>query len=862
MHLSVGTKLGPYEIVGLVGAGGMGEVYRARDPRLARDVAIKVLPSAVAGDRDRLRRFEQEARAAAALNHPNILAIHDVGTHDGHPFVVAELLEGETVRTRIARGPMPPPEALAFARQMGQGLVAAHAKGIVHRDLKPENLFVTSDGRLKILDFGLAKLAGQELTDATSAATATEAGVIVGTVGYMAPEQIRAEPVDHRADLFAAGAILYEMLSGERAFRGKTAAETLSAILTREPAPLQSAAADFSQALEAVVRRSLEKAPERRFQSAIDLISALDTAASQPATVHNLPASVRTRTSWTVVIGAALIVVTVALAGWWATRGRGRADAGAADEVRRVIAVLPFKNLSADAAQNYFSAGMTEEIRGQLSKMSALHLLGASAVNRYGPGDARRMTEELGAGSIVEGSVRADAQRVRIAVQLVDARTGQTRWSEQYDRDLRDVFAVQSDVALRIADALNATLSADERQRVEKAPTSNPAAYQLYLKSSTLKLFDREENHQAIELLQQATTLDPGFAMAQANTAYRMMFLGAFQDPTYSVRALETARQALRTDPTLAYGHFALATIYAQQGKVADARVAFLRALQLDPNNSGSMMNLSILESDLGHYDESLLWAARAFRLVPNVSDTYYHVGVPLVVLGDDRSAEHWLREAERRFPNSGRITVLLSMLEWLGGRQQPALARARNLTAANPHSAEDRILSTELAYLTAAPDSEQLAESLSRTSPEISGNNWWLVPESARTRYAYLLAARGERSQSTTLADQAMASAQKALESGNQSPRVPMEIGAIHALRHDTDAAVQWVQRAYDAGWRDYRTLARDPVFEVLRADARFQALLKKMESDVAEMRRRVNLQETIPVPPAPQPRALEKAK
>lgn len=280
MSLTAGMRLGPYEILGPLGAGGMGEVYKARDSRIGRDVAVKVLPASVASDPDRQRRFELEVRAAGSLNHPNVMAIHDVGTQDALPFVVSEMLEGETLRERMNGGALPPRKALDYAVQIARGLAAAHEKGIVHRDLKPENLFVTSDGRVKILDFGLAKVVGP--FDGAEGATlskdeqGTDPGTILGTVGYMSPEQVKGQPADHRSDLFSFGAILYEMFSGRRAFKGDTKVETMNAILKQDPPDLSEPGGEVSPVVERVVRRCLEKRPEERFHSAHDLGLALE----------------------------------------------------------------------------------------------------------------------------------------------------------------------------------------------------------------------------------------------------------------------------------------------------------------------------------------------------------------------------------------------------------------------------------------------------------------------------------------------------------------------------------------------------------------------------------------------------------
>ena len=325
MPVIEGTRLGPYEILSPLGAGGMGEVYRARDTRLGRDVAVKVLPASFSSDRDRLHRFEQEACAAGALNHPNILSIHDIGTHDGAPYVVSELLEGETLRKRLSGTTLPQRRAIDYALQLAHGLAAAHEKGIVHRDLKPENIFITKDSRVKILDFGLAKLtqadSNERQTDIPTRRVDTDPGVVMGTVGYMSPEQVRGQNVDHRSDIFAFGAIVYEMLSGQRAFRGDSPADTMSAILREDPADLSATNHNVSPALERLVDHCLEKDPEERFHSARDLafaLEALSTSAVSSTETITIPAvpprrlARRELISWS--LAALLFLVAVALA--------------------------------------------------------------------------------------------------------------------------------------------------------------------------------------------------------------------------------------------------------------------------------------------------------------------------------------------------------------------------------------------------------------------------------------------------------------------------------------------------------------------------------------------------------------------
>src|SRR5262249_50222319 len=327
MTLSSGSRLGPYEVVGQLGAGGMGEVYRAKDPRLGREVAIKVLPSSFSQDADRLRRFEQEARAAGGLNHPHITAVHDIGSYEGAPYIVTELLLGETLRSRLSTGPLPVRKAIDYGVQIARGLAAAHEKGIVHRDLKPENVFVTKDGRVKILDFGLAKLkqveGGGEKTDLPTEA-GTEPGVVMGTMGYMSPEQVRGRPADPRSDIFSFGAILYEMLSGQRAFRGDTTADTITAVLSKDPPDLAQSNRDIHSGLERIVRHCLEKNPEERVHSAHDLAFELEALSGISAPTAVVPATTAAPKRVLVPLLVVVALAAAAAAAFFAGRKSGQ----------------------------------------------------------------------------------------------------------------------------------------------------------------------------------------------------------------------------------------------------------------------------------------------------------------------------------------------------------------------------------------------------------------------------------------------------------------------------------------------------------------------------------------------------------
>ena len=410
-----------------------------------------------------MRRFKQEAEAASALNHPNILTIHDIGHEAGVAFIVMEWVQGQTLRDLLAGGRLPPRRLAHIAHQIAEGLAQAHAAGIVHRDLKPENIMVSDTDRVKIVDFGLAKLKrpdGPELSQAMTQTAGTAAGVVLGTVGYMSPEQASGRDADHRSDQFSLGLIAYEAVTGRRPFARPTAAQTMTATIEAEPEPVDAVNREVPPHLALVIHRCLEKNPANRYESTRDLARDLQHVATAAPAVTP---SRRRRRFRVETIGAAAIFLSAVAVGSWIWLRPGSSGTYSAP----VVAVRAFRNLSQDGSQSFFSEGMTDEIRGQLSKISALRVLSRSAVARFGDADGPAIAREFGTSHLVEGSVRVDGGRVRVAVELVDAVTQQTRWSEQYDRELADILTVQSQVALQIAQRLAATLSPAERERID-----------------------------------------------------------------------------------------------------------------------------------------------------------------------------------------------------------------------------------------------------------------------------------------------------------------------------------------------------------------------------------------------------------
>ncbi|HEY3124471.1 MAG TPA: serine/threonine-protein kinase [Thermoanaerobaculia bacterium] len=479
MTLSAGTRLGAYEILAPLGAGGMGEVYRARDMKLDRDVAVKVLPQSVAADPDTLARFEREAKAVAALSHPNILAIHDFGTQDGIAYAVMELLEGETLREKLEAGPISRKQAVGYALQIARGLSAAHEKGVVHRDLKPENLFVTKSGHLKILDFGLAKrvepVASGEETSMPTVSGHTEPGTVMGTMGYMSPEQVRGLPVDHRSDIFSFGAILYELLTGKKAFKKETAGDTMAAILKEEPPELSASGRNISLALDHIVRHCLEKDRDNRFQTAKDVASALSEAS--PPTVTSGAQLAAPKSGESRVLVAAAVLVVLAVAGVLILR-RSHKGAGEAEVVKRV-AVLPFENVGAPE-DDYFADGVADEIRGKLTSLPGVEVIarGSSTPYRKTTKTPRQIADELDVRYLLTATVRwqkaTGASRVHVTPELVEVRKSgapSSKWQQPFDAALTDVFQVQSDIASRVAQGLGVALGAGEEKRLSEKPT-------------------------------------------------------------------------------------------------------------------------------------------------------------------------------------------------------------------------------------------------------------------------------------------------------------------------------------------------------------------------------------------------------
>jgi TolB-like protein/Flp pilus assembly protein TadD len=665
----IGRTLGHYRIVDKLGEGGMGEVYRAHDERLDRDVAIKVLPESVAQDPDRVGRFELEARAVAKLDHPNILAIHDFGTDEGVTYSVTELLEGETLRERLEAGSPGWRKATEIGAAIAEGLAAAHGAGIIHRDLKPDNIFITSDGRVKILDFGLARDVEGAAPDETHSPTVsryTGPGAVMGTAGYMSPEQVRAEPADHRSDIFSLGCVLYEMASGLRAFARETAAETMTAILREEPEEPAPTDTGVAPELQRIITRCLEKSPDERFQSARDLAFDLRSIATQTGAAGptRRPSAGGWRWRWAAVGGP---VVAIAAFAVWQLAPRVEAPMPT-EEIPRIV-VLPFENLGSPDDE-YFADGITEEITSRLAAVSGLGVISRTTANRYRDTgkSIKEIGEELDVGFVLEGSVRweryaAGEQRVRITPQLIRVTDDTHLWSERYDRAIESIFAVQSDIAQRVTGKLEVVLLEPERKTLEARPTENMDAYQAYLRGLSFSTagWEPEDFELATGMFERAVELDPDFALAHSllsETHSHVYHFGYDVTEERLERAHRAATRALELDPDLPEGHRALgyyhymgfrdyqraldefniaatalpndstvlagmAFVHRRQGRWQKALAELEHALRLDSQNYSILIDTANTCSWLGRFSEATHLFERAVALAPDRPDAY-----------------------------------------------------------------------------------------------------------------------------------------------------------------------------------------------------------------------------------------------
>jgi serine/threonine protein kinase/Flp pilus assembly protein TadD len=654
----------------------MGEVYRARDARLERDVAIKVLPTQFAQDARALARFYREVRAVAALSHPNILTIYDVGTDQDVTFAVMELLQGQTLGRRIKQGVMEWRKAVEIAAAIADGLAVAHGKGIIHRDIKPENIFLTTDGGVKILDFGLARLEAKNATPQPGVPVLeTQPGLLMGTVAYMSPEQVRGQPADARSDIFAFGCVLYEMVMGRRPFHGQTPADTMAAIL-QEPVPaLSQSGRERPAELDRLMLSCMQKQPAERFQSTRDLALALKNlghgAFTGPAgSQHQLETAAYLETP----------------------------QPRALPSLAPSLAVLPFRNMSSDSENEFFSEGLAEELINALTKVEGLQVASRTSAFAFkGKNeDVRKIGEQLNVRTVLEGSVRKAGNRLRISAQLVNVADGYHMWSETYNRELEDVFAIQDEIAHNITKALKVILSDKEKRAIEKAPTADVKAYEHYLRGRQyFHEFRRKGFEFAKQMFARAIAMDPGYALAYAGIADCHSLLYMYWDTTTAnlQQADEASRKALELDPELAEAHVARGLAVSLKKNYAEAEKEFQTAVCLDPTLFAARYFFGRTCQAQGKVLEAAHLFEQACQLRPDDYQAATHLGSIYAGLGRKADAEAACQRAVEvvgkhleLHPDDARAHYLGAVVWCQMGQAARGLEWAGRALAMDPH--------------------------------------------------------------------------------------------------------------------------------------------------------------------------------
>jgi eukaryotic-like serine/threonine-protein kinase len=839
-NLEVNSLLGHYRIVEKIGAGGMGEVYLAEDTRLHRKVAFKVLPDNFAADKERLRRFEQEARAASTLNHPNILTVYEFGFEQGIHFLATELIEGETLREAMGGGELSLSEALDVAEQTAFALSAAHAAGIVHRDLKPENIMIRRDRIVKVLDFGLAKLIeNKKVTPDTEAETRalvkTNPGVVMGTVLYMSPEQARGKDTDARTDVWSLGVVLYEIVSGKLPFAGETTNDVIASILKSEPPLLSHFVSDVPNDLEKIVGKCLRKNRDERYQNIKDLqidlkdlrqelefqnrlertaspnkervetfdksrepqtqileaeptdaitreaVSTKDLTAHPSSSAEYVVNEIKQHKRSFLALLSVLLLAAIGF-GYWFYANRSASDYG---KSINSIAVLPFENGSGDPNLDYLSDGLSESLIDKLSQLPQLKVIARNSSFKYRGAniDAQDAANKLGVRAIVMGRIARVGDNLTVRVEMIDAAENRQLWSEQYNRKQSELLSIQQEIAQTASEKLRLKLSGAQEQQLTKRETVNPQAYELLLKGRYYNSKSGTDTlKKSIEYLEQAVAVDPNYALAHAelSSGYTNLAGNGLADPKiYLPKAESTARKALELDGNLAEAHLALSRNYVDRWRWQEAETERKRAIELDPNNARAHNLYASLLSLLGRHDEAIAEVTRAKELDPLAPLIAQNLGYRLFFARRYDEAIAELKKVLEIDPNLDYVYMTLGYTYAGKGQFKEAIA----------------------AYLEAIR--------LGDTSTSIQ---------------IYLGAAyaqNGEREKAQAILKQLQTTKEYVS---------PGELAILYGALGDKEAAFASLEKAYAEHDLQLQFLKADPAFDPLRDDPRFQDLLRRI--------------------------------
>ena len=793
-RLPDGLRVGPYQICAFLGSGGMGEVYRATDTRLGRDVALKFLPPELTQDPKALERFTREARAASALDHANICTLHDIGEYETQPYLVMELLEGQSLSERIAAAPLPACEVLDLSLQIISALAAAHAKGIVHRDIKPANIFVTTDGHAKVLDFGLAKLLAEPRqpaeafseTEKMSVSTGTEElsqpGVTMGTVAYMSPEQVLGEDVDARTDLFSLGVTMYEMATGRAPFLDTAPRLTAQAILHRDPVAPKQANPTLPPQLDRIILKALSKNRETRYQSAIEFRQELERLRERSAQTRLADRRLA--------LVFALVVLAAGLATffWLRLRQTGLIARGARSPEFESIAVLPLVNASGDASLDYLGEGISDNIIRSLSRLSGLKVRSYSSAAALGgrKADPNEIGRRLQVQLLLTGRVIQRGDQLSVSVELVDTRDNSQVWGEQYNRKFADIFSVQEQLGREIAARMRLRLNNEQSRSLARQSTLDAEAYREYLKGRySWSRRTGESLRSAIQHFENAITRDPDFALAYAGLADCYVLLSAYS-------------------PVPLREHY------------PKARVAALKAIELDDTLGEARTALALVKENL---EWDWVGAEREYRqaieLNPGYATAHHWFATLLLALGRRDEALAEIKQAQDLDPLDLSINSVHGWILHDSRRHDEAIEQLRRTLALDPHFAHAR---TELGkvYLQKAMYQEAIGEfetalALGAAAPRI------------QARLAYAHAVSGHSAQAQTMLEQMLARSRN-------SYFPALEIAIVYLGMGNRDRAFEWLRKALDERCIYLTWLNSDPLYDPVRSDSRFLDLLRRM--------------------------------
>ena len=835
MEIKKGQMVSHYRILERLGAGGMGIVYKAEDTKLNRPVAIKFLPARLTTDSTANERFINEAQSASALDHPNICTIYEINdTEDGQLYMVMAHYTGETLNKKIARGPLEINEVINIAIQIAQGLAKAHARGIVHRDIKPANIMVTLDMIVKILDFGIAKLGkkAEQHKEATSH----------GTLAYMSPEQTQGEIVDDRTDIWSLGALLYEMLTGQFPFKGEYEQAIMYSILNEEPETVKSFRDDVPQELENVIKKALAKKPGERYQHMLDMLMQLRKIKDllhDAKTLSAYPSAKKINRRWQKYLIAIPILIAIALI----VINFPYSSKEVPDQ--KSVMVLPFDNLSKTSDDAYFSNGITEDIITQLTKIMDLKVISHHSSRTYKNGNQnlRKISEQLKVRNILQGSIRRQANDVRITVKLVDVNTDEVLWANTYEREMDDIFYIQSEVAKKIASALKVELSLKEKSRIEKRYTTNLSAYDFYLKGREYYYrYMPDENDKSIDLFKKALRVDPNFAQAYAGLAdaFVQQTLRFGLQTGWLDSAIICCQQALAIDPDLAEAYKALGLIYYTRSWFQKARQANQKAIDLNPNYSPAIANLGWIYFNLGLFDKALPLLRKAVELNPTNPSITLGLSMVYLFLGEYAKSDEWLESTYHLHPQHRPNPVIaMIMIDLIQGDASNALQKGEDYLANNTTDATLYAVTGDAALLSGNP---ALAGEYYQKAMALESAVWHpITGVNITTNLGFIFWKMEHKAEALQLFDVSQHLDQQTLEQGSEWWGIPYDLAVINAIQNKKDAAYKWLNTAIDRGFKFYRWAQVDPLLENLREDDRFGNILERLVRELEEIKNQI---------------------